>query len=294
MTKYEEVNVYNEQEHRSSKMEVKEKRVQIQGTIYIDSVFVLNFVMDLYLLKLTAQALGKTATARRILSASLIGAAGYCLVFLIPGISYSLKIMLGMLPLGMLMVRIVCRTKGMRELLYGTGYLFTFSFLIGGFMVFLKSRLSFFGYSGSLLFMTVAGLAGYKLCSIGLKVYARSRKNRFCQVELMGDTGPVRIIALVDTGNGLTEPISKRPVAILEEESWEKLQHWMKPEKFKLIPYHSIGRDNGMLEGYEIGAMEVRTETGRKQYEKVIIAVFRGKISSKGGYQMILPPELSI
>ena len=69
---------------------------------------------------------------------------------------------------------------------------------------------------------------------------------------------------------------------------------WMKPEKFKMIPYHSIGKENGMLEGYEVGAMEVKGDTGEKQFDKVIIAIFKGKISQKGGYEMILPPELSI
>ena len=49
-----------------------------------------------------------------------------------------------------------------------------------------------------------------------------------------------------------------------------------------------------MLEGYEIDTMEVNGSMGRKQFEKVIIAVFKGKVSRKGSYQMILPPELSI
>ncbi|MCM1134716.1 MAG: sigma-E processing peptidase SpoIIGA [Clostridium sp.] len=48
-------------------MEVKGGRVQLQGIIYIDSVFLLNLVMDLYLLSLTAKALGKNVSFRRVL-----------------------------------------------------------------------------------------------------------------------------------------------------------------------------------------------------------------------------------
>ena len=68
----------------------------------------------------------------------------------------------------------------------------------------------------------------------------------------------------------------------------------MKPEKYKIIPYHSIGKDSGLLEGYEIDSMEVKGSMGEKQYEKVIVAIFNGKISKRGGYQMVLPLELSI
>ena len=104
----------------------------------------------------------------------------------------------------------------------------------------------------------------------------------------------VEVMALIDTGNGLTEPISKKPVAILEENEWKKLKIWMKPEKYKIIPYHSIGKERGMLEGYEIDALEIKSDAGDKRFDKVIIAIFKGKISQKGSYQMILPPELSI
>ena len=50
--------------------------MKLQNTIYIDSVFLLNLVMDLYLLKLTGRILGKTATYPRILLGSLAGALG--------------------------------------------------------------------------------------------------------------------------------------------------------------------------------------------------------------------------
>ena len=61
-----------------------------------------------------------------------------------------------------------------------------------------------------------------------------------------------------------------------------------------MIPYHSIGKERGLLEGYEIDEIVVKGHTGRKQFEKVIVAVYKGKVSGKGSYQMILPFQLSI
>lgn len=269
--------------------------MQLQGTIYIDSVFLLNLVMDLYLLTLTAKVLGKTATYTRIFAGSVIGAMGYCIVLCLPGISYMLKVLLGMLPVGALMIKIVCRTKGMKELLRGEGCLFFISFLTGGFIIFLRGKIPFLkGREDSLA--AIAGM-GFVSWVIGRKMTAALRKRKqdhFCRVRIPGDNGTLEVMALIDTGNGLIEPVSKKPVAILEADEWKQLKRWMKPDKYKIIPYHSIGRENGILEGYEIDAVEVQGEAGEKRFDKVIIAVFKGKISQKGSYQMILPPELSI
>ena len=131
-------------------MEVKGCGVQLQGIIYIDSIFALNLVMDLYLLLLTAKALGKTVSYLRIFAGSITGAAGYCLILCVPGISYILKVLLGMIPTGGLMIKIACRTKGIKELLRAMGYLFTFSFIMGGFIIFLKGKSRLFAGRESL------------------------------------------------------------------------------------------------------------------------------------------------
>lgn len=269
--------------------------MQLQGTIYIDSIFLLNLVMDLYLLTLTGKVLGKTATYARILAGSVTGALGYCIVLCLPGISYMLKVLLGMLPIGALMIKIACRTKGIKELLRAQGYLFTFSFLIGGFIIFLKGKIPLLkGWEDSLTVIAGAGFVGFVICRKVINIWQKRKQEHFCRVFIPGDSGQVELTALIDTGNGLIDPVSKRPVAILEENEWKNLKMWMKPEKFKLIPYHSIGKEKGMLEGYEVDALEVKSDTGEKRFDKVIIAIFKGKISGKGSYQMILPPELSI
>ncbi len=276
-------------------MEVKDCKVQLQGTLYIDSIFLLNLVMDLYLLTLTCRILGKTATYSRIFAGSVIGAAGYCTILCLPGLTYMLKVLLGMLPLGAFMIKISCRTKGIKELLRGEGYLFSVSFLIGGFIIFLKAKVPFLNGQGDTVSVTAGiGFIGFVICRKVIERYQRKKREHFCRVLLPGDEGMVEVMALIDTGNGLTEPISKKPVAILEENEWKKLKIWMKPEKYKIIPYHSIGRERGMLEGYEIDALEIKSDAGDKRFDKVIIAIFKGKISQKGSYQMILPPELSI
>lgn len=276
-------------------MEVKDCKVQLQGTIYIDSIFLLNLVMDLYLLTLTARMLGKTATYPRIFAGSVVGAAGYCIVLCLPGIPYMLKVLLGMVPVGMLMIKIAYRMKGIRELLRALGYLYLLSFLMGGFIIFLKGKIRLLSVHGdSAAAVAGIGFVFFVMIRKLIQGYRKRRGEHFCKVSIPGDEGVVTIEALIDTGNGLVEPVSHRPVAILDADKWDGLRRWMKPEKYKIIPYHSIGKDSGVLEGYEIDTMEISTSMGKRQFDKVVIAVFKGKVSRKGSYQMILPPELSI
>lgn len=269
--------------------------MQVPNTVYIDSVFLMNLVMDLYLLKLTAKILGKTATYPAILTGSLTGALGYCMVLCISGVPYQVKVLIGMLPVGMLMIKITFRTRGFAELFRIMGYLYFFSFVLGGFIIFLKGKLPFLRqYEDSLRILLLLGFAGYAICAGGVARWRRNRNNCFCTVVIAGDEKPVEVRALIDTGNGLQDPVSHKPVAVLDEEVWKNLRRWMRPEKYKIIPYHSIGKEKGLLEGYEVEKMVVKGNTGKKQFEKVVIAVFKGNVSGKGSYQMILPFQLSI
>ena len=279
----------------AGEMEVKNCRVQLQGTVYIDSVFLVNLVMDLYLLALTVRILGKTATCLRIFAGSAAGAAGYCLVLCLPGLPYTFKVLFGMIPVGGLMLKIACRIKGGRELLRGLGILFTCSFFLGGFILFFREKIEVLsGYGDSMAILFGSAFMGFAFLRKQLELYRKRRRSLFCRVSLPGESGPVEFEALIDTGNGLVEPISQKPVAILEAEQWKKLKIWMRPEKYKIIPYHSLGKENGVMEGYEIDTMKVKGKENEKQFHEVIIAIFKGKVSKKGSYQMILPPELSV
>lgn len=263
----------------------------MEKVIYIDSVFLLNLAMDLLLLYLTAETLKKTATFFKILSGALLGAGGYCILLCIPWVSYPVKVLLGMVPLGMGMVKLVCRTKGLYELLYGTGYLFTYAFLLGGFLLFLFRRIPVLAkYRDSLLLIFTAGFTGAFIISREIKRRKKQQENPFCKVELLGDKGVISLIGLVDTGNGLIEPLSKRPVAVLEEDVWKEMNRWKRQEKYRPIPFHSIGKEHGILESYEVENIRLYEETGQKQLPCAMVAVFKGKLSAKGDYQILLPP----
>lgn len=264
----------------------------MQRVIYIDSIFMMNLIMDFCLLSLTAGTLKKTATFLRILTGSLIGSVGYCLALCFVNIPYYMMVLFFMIPLGTAMVKVGCRTRGVKEVLYGTGYLFTYAFLLGGALLFLRNRFPVFK-TDSMVLTAFLGYLGFLICRKGIKKYHAARQNHFCRVVIHGDESYLLINGLIDTGNGLREPVSGKPVAILEKGIWEKMKRFKRPEKYRIIPFHSIGKARGTLDGYEVDHIRIEFEDGFKELDGVLIAVFDGKLSAKGGYQILLPPEWS-
>lgn len=262
----------------------------MQKVIYIDSIFMMNLIMDFFLLSLTAGTLKKTATFLRILTGSFLGSLGYCLALCFVNIPYYMMVLLFMIPTAMIMVKVGCKTGGVKEVLYGTGYLFTYAFLLGGTLLFLRNRFPAFS-SDSLMLTAFLGYLGFLVCRRGLKKYTEAKQNHFCRVVIPGDDSHLLVCGLIDTGNGLREPISGKPVAILEKEIWKKMKRWERPEKYRVIPFHSIGKTRGTLEGYEVDHIRIEYENGSKELNGVLIAVFDGRLSLKGRYQMLLPPE---
>ena len=118
-------------------------------------------------------------------------------------------------------------------------------------------------------------------------------KNDFCQVVLtFSEKKTCQVTALLDSGNGLIEPISKMPVSIIEERIAEPYKEYLKKEKFRMVPFHSLGEDRGMLEAYFIEKMEIRGKEGVRVIKNPIIAISKGSISANEKYQMILQPEI--
>jgi len=252
----------------------------------------MNFILNILLLTLAAKTLDRTATRFRIIGGSAAGALGYCIVLCLP-LSYSGKILTGLIPVSMGMCKLTFKTKGFKSIVRETGYLFVYAFLLGGFMLFLLKRVSFLGrYSGKIWCVLGIGYVSFASLDFFLQKHRERKSDPFCRVAILCGDKEIKVTALIDTGNGLKDPVSGKPVSILEEEIWEQLKPLMREEKLKMIPYRSVGNSHGMMKGYELGPVTVEKEEQKVCHEKMIVGICEGRISSGGQYQMILHPEL--
>lgn len=112
------------------------------------------------------------------------------------------------------------------------------------------------------------------------------------QVEIMDQGKHVEVTALLDTGNCLKDPFSKKPVSIVNKEQLKELWAMRRPEKSKIIPFYSVGKDGGILYGMEVEGMVIKKGEERIMIQKPIVAVYEGVLSQNKRYQMILHREL--
>lgn len=134
-------------------------------------------------------------------------------------------------------------------------------------------------------------LAGGALYIVFSHFIDRSKKRAdACSVTLFGQKS-IKVEALLDTGNGLIEPISGKPVAILDKEIFESVFGNGEMLMFRAIPYHSVGKMHGILPGYLLDKIVVETEEGAKEYRKIYIGIC-DNISETDKYKMIMHPKI--
>lgn len=141
-------------------------------------------------------------------------------------------------------------------------------------------------------------MAGAVLCVMLLRGAGRWIRGRrmklsgIATVELRWEDQTLRLRGMVDTGNRLTEPLSGRPVSIVDGVSAKKLlgEGWESRRGFYLIPYHSIGTDKGWMLGVTIDSLSVEAPEGRIDIQNPVLAIYEGQVSYRKQYQVILHP----
>ncbi len=257
--------------------------------LYIDRLFFLNFIMNLFALSLMKLSLRRTVTRFRMILSALLGAVGYIAVIFLPAVSYQFKVILGFTGISILMVFVMYPKSGLSFLTKALTGLYCFAFLFGGVLLFLKKYIVPSG-DGAWLYILLPSAILYLLLCFLLKTRQEAVKE--CKVTLLCEEKELVLKALVDSGNMLIEPISKKPVSVVEERLLTEAGITLHEEKCRAIPYHSVGKKNGILMGYEFPKILLRTQKEEKSIEKAIIAVSQDKLFKSGRYEMLLHPGL--
>ena len=112
----------------------------MQYELYVDSLFLVNFVMNLYLLLLVNRSTLRTATRRRLLLGAVAGGICGVMPFLLPGpilLKEGLTAVVGTVG----MILITFPVKGFRMFIRLLEKLLLYSFFMGGTLLFLIHRI---------------------------------------------------------------------------------------------------------------------------------------------------------
>ncbi len=248
--------------------------------IYLDVYFIENSILDAAMLALSLFILKKKLVPWRIAAAALIGGAGAVVVLLL-GIRYGLMYIFAVLITDMIMVYTAARLKK-SELLMGVIFFHAFAFIYTK----LDACVERLGVASWVRLAVLAALT----CAVIFMSWHIDKKGRqrIYKVTINENGENVEFKALYDTGNALLEPISRKPVSIIEETETTKLWLASKPQNYKIIPFMSIGEKHGVLEGTMVDELIISVGDRDIIKKDAVVALYKGQLSQDGSFQMIL------
>lgn len=270
--------------------------------VYLDIVFLENVVMNYIILIATSLISKNRIKLIPLFLASIIGALYAILNFILP--MNTLENIFFKIFISIVMIKISFVDLKIRK------------FLTALIMFYLTS-LTFGGASFMVMFLNIknevmyGALLGFVLIFIVSKTIKKRiiDTNLFCELEIFYDGKSSKIKTLVDTGNLLKEPISNEDVIIVEKESLktfinDKVLREIKNiingnllgdvdeeiyrYKFKVIPFTSLGNDNGILLGFKPDYIKVYSDDEEMVKNDIFVGIYDGKLSSVNAYSSLI------
>lgn len=253
--------------------------------LYIDVLFFTNFMMDSLLLLAVGKVLGCRVDNRRIFGGAAFGAFSLCVVTVVPLYSFLKYVLLYLaLPAGMLFLGL--RIRNTVKLFQAFGLFYVTAFLWGGIQLGLRPYIK-----TAALFFAVSAASYYILAGCWkLLARIRNRQKNLCEVRICTLSGEYTLKALVDTGNALSDPVSKEPVSVIGKETARQILSMEPAKGMRYIPFRSVGGE-GLLAVIRVEKMCVYLPEEHWVMHP-IIGISGQNIQEQDEYQMILNPDI--
>lgn len=281
-------------------------------TLYVDIIFLENVFMNSIILLATGIILkDKTKIIRNLISSS-IGAI-YAIIIYTSHIELYSNIFLKIM-LSLVIVYISFKPQNTKSMLKHIIIFYLTSFTFGG----VAFALLYFVRPQDILFQNgvltgtypikmilAGGIVGFAIVVISFKNIKGklNKKDMYCNVKLCERENKKVITAIIDTGNFLKDPITKIPVIVAEINSLdglfpsEILHNASKiinggdidlgeyASKIRVIPFKSLGKDNGLLLGIKIDKAYIEYQDNVHEIKNIIVGIYNGNLSRSGKYE---------
>lgn len=118
-------------------------------------------------------------------------------------------------------------------------------------------------------------------------VIAKRNNDNIVTVKIENGEYLIHVNALIDTGNNLYEPITGKPVSIIEAKSLGQMRN-MKVEKLFCVPYKSVGVIQNTLYAIMVDRITIYYSSKKRTFDNVLVGIYKGELTSKNNYKMIL------
>ncbi len=282
--------------------------------IYIDILFLVNFIMDIFIFTTASLLLAKKIIIKRILIASLIASSLYCMLIIIPSLQtlpFNLYYLtLPCIPIFYLFkpttIKIFCKVYFI-SLLSAS--------IIGGFTFNIYYHISYlYGSKSSIIIPFVCG-GGVTLLVYGCITIIRKKillLHCEARVSFIVDKNKITLDGIVDTGNTLYTVFSKQPVTIV---SIDKIDKFLSNETkdfimlldqiddmseilsqansiHQIIPFESVGCKNGIIAGIKVDELIINRGDYFYKHRDGIIGICKDRIFKNENYSVLIHPDL--
>ena len=289
-------------------------------TIYLDIIFLENFILNFIILCAVGVVIKEKIRYLKLMIASFVGAI-YVIIYYLINFQSKWNLIFKII-LSVVMVYISFMPKSFREFIKQITFFYLVSFVFGGaslgviYMVnagkiSIRNGIIVGNYTLKTIFIGV--ILAFTIITVAFKFVKNriSKKDLFCNIKIIINQSKINVKAVIDTGNFLKEPITNIPVIVVEKdilknfvprEILENIENILGgdlkniPEniqneymsKLKVIPFSSLGKQNGMLLGIKADGVVVEIDNEEKYVEKVILGIYTKKLSKKDEYNALL------
>ena len=151
----------------------------------------------------------------------------------------------------------------------------------------------------------LGGIVGFIITYIAFKIIKNkaTKEEMIYKLKIKINDKTVEVNALLDTGNKLKDPITLVPVIVIEK---QKLYNFLPEEilenidkiiggdsdklieenikymsKFRVIPYNSIGKQNGLMLGFKADEVKIIIDEEERTIKNTIIGIFNQSFNSQ-------------
>ena len=292
----------------------------IRLTIYIDVVLIENIIMNYIIILATGIIIKEKVNVIRVLFASFLGAV-YSIVCYMNIFEVYSSIILKFI-LSVVIVYISYNPTNIKKLMKQLLIFYLISFAFGGAAfaliyivkpqeILMKNGLFLGTYP--LKTIILATIITFIIIITAFKIVKTkiSKKDMYCDILVRVNNYNINVKAMIDTGNLLKDPLTQKPVLIIEKNSLynvlpkqilnnlenilggdlEKIPEEIQKEylpKLKFIPFSSLGKQNGMIIGIKSEEIKILYEENEIKREDVVIGIYDKSLTKKGEYEALI------
>ena len=286
-------------------------------SIYLDIILFENLCMNYIILFATGIVMKRKMKQYMLIISSLIGSIYAIIVYL--KITKIASTIIMKIILSMAMVFLAFRDKSYKKFLKDLLMFYLVSFIFGGCsfaLIYFISPQNVLMHNGVLVGIypmkvtLMAGVVAFIIIQIAFKITKNklSPDDMMCKIEIYFENKKLIVNSLIDSGNMLKDPIGGAPVLVIEKEkitsilpdkllniieqieggAYEKGDTNEYLSKIRMIPFSSLGKQNGMLVGVKAEKVKVNFKDVKNNIENVVLGIYSKRLTKDNRYNALI------